>query len=350
MNKQESEVLNITRFVMSIAIVFLHGYTSVQMYDYWKDLPVYRYVTKVFALQFGEIGVPVFFIISGYLFFLSYQQTWGCYKYKMQKRFYSLLIPYLFWNGMMILAFYAAECIPSIRELFNEGKKLVHDFDMIDFLGAFWARKDGGPILDQLWFVRNLIVLSVCSPIVYCFVRYTRFVGVIGLGLMWLLWGGMANLQSSIFYFSLGAWFGIYGKSLVGEIQKIAKPLFMIFPLLMVADVLYNGTLAGYYLHRMQTFTGVLFVLALVSVLLKKNKIREISFLSSSSFFLYVAHDPLLRFMRKFSLRFVDHSSEFQAITAYFLTIAVDIAIVYTLYWLLQKISPDFLKWTTGGR
>lgn len=71
-------------------------------------------------------------------------------------------------------------------------------------------------------------------------------------------------------------------------------------------------------------------------------------FLSSSSFFLYVTHDPLLRFMRRFSLKLVDHNSEFQVITTYLVTVIINIAIVYTIYWILRKYAPWFLKWTTG--
>lgn len=350
MNNREPEILDITRFIMSVAIVFLHGYTTVQMYDYLSVLPVYQSVTRIFALQIGEIGVPTFFIISGYLFFRGYKQTWECYKYKMQKRFYSLIIPYLIWNCLMILGFYVAECIPAIRELFNDGKKLVHDFGFIDFLGAFWARKDGGPILDQLWFVRNLIVLVICSPIIYYIVRYTKIIGIAVLGMFWFFSNGMAYPQSSIFYFSLGAWFSINAKSMTSEIRKIGIFLFLFFPLLTLADNLFNGTPIGYYLHRLQTFTGVFFVLALVTVLLEKNKIRAITFFCSSSFFLYLAHDPLLRFMRKFFLKFVDQSSEWQAILCYFGTIVVNIAIVYAIYWLLRKYTPGFLKYATGGR
>lgn len=348
MDKKESAALNITRFIMSIGIVFLHAYTTVQMYPFLKELPVYQQVARVFSMQFGEVGVPTFFIISGYLFFCGYKQTWSCYKYKMEKRFYSLVIPYLFWNALMIGVYYAAECIPSIRELFNDGKKLVHDFGFTDFLGAFWARKDGGPILDQLWFVRNLIILAIGSPIIYLFVRYTKLFGVTVLGLLWVFGTGMAYPQSSIFFFSLGAWFSINGKSITEEIKKISNPLFILFPIIMLADALLDGTMIGFYLHRMQTFTGVLFILALIPVLLEKGKIRDIAFLSSSSFFLYVAHDPLLRFMRKFSLKLVDHSSEFQVIAIYFVTIGINIAIVYAAYWILQKYAPWFLKWTTG--
>ncbi|WP_342989452.1 MULTISPECIES: acyltransferase [Bacteroides] len=348
MDSKESSTLNIVRFIMSIGIVFLHAYTTVQTYPFLKDLQVYQQVTRVCSMQFGELGVPTFFVISGYLFFYGYKQTWSCYKYKMEKRFYSLLIPYLFWNGLMIGIYYAAECIPPIRDLFNDGKKLVHDFDFIDFLRAFWARKNGGPILDQLWFMRNLILLALSSPIIYLFVRYTKIVGLLILGVIWMFSAGMAQTQSSIFYFSLGAWFSINGKSITEDIHKIAKPLFVIFPIIIIADALLDGMKIGLYLHRIQIFTGVLFILALIPVLLEKGKIRDIAFLSSSSFFLYITHDPLLRFLRKFSLRLVDRTCEFQIIAIYFVSIAIDILIVYITYWILQRYAPIFLKWTTG--
>lgn len=348
MDKQESSALNITRFILSIFIVFLHAYTTVQMYPLMQDHTVYHYIGYVLSMQCGEIAVPSFFLISGFLFFCGYKQTFSCYKNKMEKRFYSLLIPYLFWNALTLLLYYGAECIPAIRELFNDGKKLVHDFGFLDFLNAFWARQNGGPVLDQLWFVRNLILLSVGAPIVYLFVRYTRLVGVIALGLFWMLSPGMAYPQSSMFYFSLGAWFSINKLSLTGIMDKIAKPLFLIYPLIMISDLLLEGTPISFYLHRIQTFTGVFFVIALISWLLHKGKIRDIVFLSSSSFFLYVAHDPMLRFMRKFSLKLIDQHNELQVIVAYFGAIALDIAIVYAAYWLLQKYAPGVLKITTG--
>lgn len=47
MHKQESSALNITRFIMSIGIVFLHSYTSVQMYPSLGELTVYQQITRV---------------------------------------------------------------------------------------------------------------------------------------------------------------------------------------------------------------------------------------------------------------------------------------------------------------
>lgn len=350
MDKRESSALNITRFIMSIGIVFLHSYTSVQMYPSLEKLSVYQQISRVLSFQFGEMAVPTFFLISGFLFYNGYSQTVTCYKYKLHKRLYSLLIPYLFWNLFIIAAFYAVECIPSIRYLFNDSHQLVHDFKLLDFFKALWAMDNGYPMLTQLWFVRNLIVLALGAPIVYLIVRYTRIVGVIIFGIAWMLHPGQAYPLSTLFFYSLGAWFSINKKSLTGSMDKISKPLFIIYPIIMIMDPLLADTSISFYLHRMQTFSGVLFVIALISLLLEKNKIRNIAFLSSSSFFLYVTHDPMLRFIRKFSLKLADQSSELQMIIAYFAAIVLDIAIVYAAYWLLQKYVPFFLKWTTGSR
>ena len=350
MHKQESSALNITRFIMSIGIVFLHSYTSVQMYPSLGELTVYQQITRVLSMQFGEMAVPTFFLISGFLFYSGYTPTIQCYKYKLKKRFYSLLLPYLFWNIFLISIYYAVECIPSIRHLFNDSHQLVHNFTFPDYLKALWAMDNGYPMLTQLWFVRNLIILALGAPVIYLIVRYTRLIGVLIFGVAWMLHPGQAYPLSTLFFYSLGAWFSINNMNLVESMDKISKPLFIIYPIIMIMDPLLADTAISFYLHRTQTFTGVLFVIALISFLLKKGKIRDIAFLSSSSFFLYVAHDPMLRFIRKFSLKLADQNSELQMIIAYFSAIIIDIAIVYAVYWILQKYMPGFLKWTTGSR
>lgn len=350
MNKQKSSALNITRFVMSIAIVFLHAYTSVQTYTYLNEYTIYKKIAKVFSLQFGEVAVPTFFLISGYLFYNRYQQTIDCYLYKLKKRFYSLLLPYLFWSAFIIIVYYSAECIPSIRNLFNDGHPLIHDFGFTDYLKALWAMDNGYPMLTQLWFVRNLIILAISAPIIYLVIRYTRLAGVAAFGIAWILHPGMAYPLNSLFFYSLGAWFSINNKSLTESVEQQNKIIFILFPTIMITDLLLSDASFNIYLHRIQTLTGVFFVIAVISFLLKKGRIRDIAFLSSSSFFLYVTHDPMLRFIRKFSLKLIDQSSELQIIISYFAAIIVDITIVYAIYWILRKYAPCFLKWTTGNR
>ena len=86
---------------------------------------------------------------------------------------------------IFIAAYYVAESIPTIQTLFNEGGKLVHDFDLHDFLFAFWSHKGGNPILTQMWFVRDLLLLVICAPIIYLLARYAKFVAIFCFGLIW---------------------------------------------------------------------------------------------------------------------------------------------------------------------
>ena len=56
MDRNESVTLNIARFVMMMAVLFLHSYTSVQMYQDVISLPVYSIVKwKIFYPE----GLPV---------------------------------------------------------------------------------------------------------------------------------------------------------------------------------------------------------------------------------------------------------------------------------------------------
>ncbi len=148
MNIQESSTLNILRFLMAVCVVFLHAYTSTQMYPLLQEHYGYQLTARFLSLQWGDIAVPCFYLISGFLFFNRYTQTLSCYRSKLQTRVYTLLIPYLFWSFFIIILYYAVESIPAIRSLFNNDHKLIHDFKLPDFFKAIWAMDNGGlPLL-----------------------------------------------------------------------------------------------------------------------------------------------------------------------------------------------------------
>lgn len=351
MNKNESTTLNIARFVMMLAVVFFHGYTSVQMYNDIMAMPVYHCVIKIFGLQFGELGVPAFFSISGYLFFYGYKQTFHCYKSKLQRRFFSLFIPYIFWNLAFLIVFYIVESIPLIRELFNEGRELVHDYTGEDFFKAFWAEnRTGKPFQSQLWFVRNLLVLMVCSPIIYYLINKGKSMFVMVLAIIWFFGAQWYNEVNTVFFFSLGAYFSVRGKSLIGTFNQYRGPIVFIFILFVLLDLLFMYAHANHWIHRAVLLLGTPFVITVISWMVERNIIRDIKFLTASSFFVYVVHDPMLRFIRKFSLKYLNHESDWQLIVGYFGAIFVDLTIVYVLYWLLSRYAPKFLGLISGGR
>lgn len=126
-----------------------------------------------------------FFIISGYLYFCNIDKfTSKDYVIKSKKRLGSLIIPYVIWNLIYALfylgiAYMNGECNTTIGE----------------FLKGFWAfdttSSNGfaSPYNGPFWFLRDLVVVSVISPIFYFFLRSDKFhVGICSLTCLGILY------------------------------------------------------------------------------------------------------------------------------------------------------------------
>ena len=99
----QSKTIDYLRFPMALAVVFIHSPGDVPMspvhYDAFTWPDFYNLLRIVFSHVLTHIAVPVFYVISGYLYFLNVKQ-WSKseYKRKSRSRLYTLVIPYLLWN------------------------------------------------------------------------------------------------------------------------------------------------------------------------------------------------------------------------------------------------------------
>ena len=87
------------RFPLILSIICLHCYTSTSTVVSGHD-SYFRFIYPL-SLWIGETGVPAYFFISGLLLFYS-QKT---YSQKIKSRFRTLLIPYLFFNGLVLCGY-----------------------------------------------------------------------------------------------------------------------------------------------------------------------------------------------------------------------------------------------------
>ena len=185
--------LDLIRVLLTAGIVCRHATTT--------ELPSTTAAFSAFTqgiVWLTEVCVPLFYVISGYLYFrnvpLNPQPRWFLDKYR--SRFFSLVIPYVIANCIAWLCFYfAIKEVPSmVSGFFGDSWK--------DPVFVFWT----GPVNMSLWFVRELILVVLLSPAVFLLVRYTRWWGVLALGLLWAFKIGPAPL----FFFSLGACEGVW--------------------------------------------------------------------------------------------------------------------------------------------
>ncbi len=185
-----SRWLDLFRVILTIGVVCNHA----AMIEAGTDYPFYLAVMRVICGVTEFCFVQLFFVLSGYLFFLNIPEKPSVIYFatKLKKRVFSLLIPYLIANILFWICYWVAgKFAPSLISGFF-GDKLR------DPLFVFWT----GPVNLSLWFIRELIICCLLSPIIWLLIHYTRFVGVLALGVLFAFHIGPAP----VFFFTLGAW------------------------------------------------------------------------------------------------------------------------------------------------
>ena len=193
MNKNvTSELISFVRFPLAICVVMIHCFISIKgwQYDHLAEQGLGSNVAMEFIISTRIIilfVVALFFLISGYLFFLHLEE-WnsGGWLRKMKRRFWTLLIPYLLWNTLYILYIIG----PDIWDCLVHGKPWDVVKAWIDdhggWIGLYWNAKSLGigqvdiwrhpahttvPILLPFYFIRDLIVVDLFTPLFHFLLR-----------------------------------------------------------------------------------------------------------------------------------------------------------------------------------
>ena len=113
-----SKTISALRTILCFQIVFLHaamtGLTNQELSaSYDGSYAIYKYLSTALTLT-TRTAVPLFFIISGYLFFINYKNTFIDYKKHLKTRAKHLLQPIIIWTTLYLLLYYIAQKIPIL--------------------------------------------------------------------------------------------------------------------------------------------------------------------------------------------------------------------------------------------
>ena len=133
-----------------ILVIFIHSY-NLNSENEKND--IVSFIEFLGSYFIATIAVPMFFVISGFFVFFQKAFTFSIFKAILKKRFYSLLIPYFFWTFFWTLVFIiVSRLFPFLN---------LNAISKISFK-TIWS-----PINYQFWFIRDLIILVVLSPLLY---------------------------------------------------------------------------------------------------------------------------------------------------------------------------------------
>lgn len=291
----QSKTISFLRFPLSVLVILVHcNYASVISQIESAQYTLYTYILNVIDLLFCKNAVPLFYIISGYLFFVKVDKLNApIYINKLKSRTKSLLIPYLFWNLIIIVCYAVAQWLtPGILP----GEKLS-DYSLKEWLMSFWDasafRAETGataPLNQPLWFIRDLIIMVVCSPLIYYFIKIFRIYGLIVFGILYLLGlipSPVGLSSSASFFFTLGAWFGINKQQFIVENIKKRLAISVTFLYFLIAVLCCVFKIYGTWhniILRVEIILGCFLLIHIAAYFIKNGSWKSNVFLADSSF------------------------------------------------------------------
>lgn len=291
--------------------------------------------------------------MSGYLFFRNFETwSWALYFSKLKKRARSLLIPYIFWNAVVILGFYFVQLY--LPNLFSGNNILIQDYTITDFLKAFWmgVGDSGFPINYPFWFIRNLMVIIILSPIIWGLIKYIKSyaLGILCLCFILLQKGWYCFDTCSSFFFTAGAFLAYYKLNIIQIFSKQKKYLLLAYIIFASVTLLLMNNPIGFYFKQISIIIGVPTVICFIADVIDRQKIHMPHFLSSSAFFIFAAHGLLIAFISKGLFYIFRPSSQLALLICYFGQVILTVFPLLGLYYILKRFFPRFTAIITGGR
>lgn len=341
-----SESINWLRFPLIFLIILLHCY-SVHRLEGCHD--IYFKVLYPFSLWLGETGVPGFFFISGFLFFIS-KKT---YSQKMQTRVHTLLIPYLLWNLIIFMLYLLVWGVGFPQDI--NGRSLTN-YTFIDYIRLFWDRGsyDNGnfvPLLCPLWYIRNLLIMSIVSPILYYIIRYAREAFLLVVTIWWMTSYHNAFIPQTILFFSLGAYFSIFDINPLQTVLKQKQPFLLLFLIFAICDIISHtayDTPVNLQIHRLSLIFNIpaLLIFADWCILHGYNS----KLLPNAAFIVFCIHYPIMVMLRKICIALFSNATDAFHIFLYFICVIIATLISIVIYLLMDKYFPNIKRILSGYR
>ena len=286
-NLSQFEVISQLRFPLIVLVTYAHSYGAVAA-DYSllaSDWNTYEFLKLLISQTLVKVAVPVFFIISGYLFFANVDVLDSrVYFKKIRRRFWTLLVPYVVWNFLMAVKMGHIDWNAFWIYYAKAGVQ-------IDWFGNMQLMT--APCNMPLWFLRDLIIVSLLSPIIYIGVSRWGSWLLATLTVFYLsgICAFIPGLSAyAVYFFSFGAFFGIRKINFVAVARRAELPVYVLSVCLGVAMMLTYRTTIFSSLMLCFRIVGAFAAFALASRILSATSRRLPRLVVQSSYFIYLAH------------------------------------------------------------
>ena len=366
---QISRAIGLSRILLIIGLVFLHyGVFPNSLMSPFQGIDIHEHNFATWMnsaiLFFFFSVVPLLSMISGWLFFsFPLEDARAALQKRIIRRFKSLYLPLVVWNAAYLAALYAVFLTNPHASVFTHMNRLNMDFvsaGWVEYGNAIFAVTDG-PIAFQFWFVRDLFVTTLVSPIFWLMLRHKPWASAVVLCFIWLSgWNMGIFVRPDVpFFFYMGAL--IRQKHLPMTIPLPATiglialyvtlaGLRALAPYVVPALAAYENPLWLDVATRAMRVVGVLGCWGALYRLAQTTWGGRIDGYGSLAFFLHSAHWPLLAMVKTVIWRFMPGDNDMWMLVHYAASVSLTVMIGLGLGLALATKAPGIFALMNGGR
>ena len=234
--------------------------------------------------------------------------------------------------------------------------KIVVDYTLFDYIRLFWDRGsyDNGnfvPLLCPLWYIRNLFLMVLISPLLFYVIRFTRELFLVTIAIWWLATFHNAFIPQTILFFCWGAYFSIFAINPMEFFSKYKHLILILFVIFGVGDIIVHTMIENQYnlqIHRISLILNIPLLFLLASFFVRNNCTSQT--LSNASFIVFCIHYPIVIIIRKMCVALFPDATDFIHILLYFVSIIFSTFFSLMFYQILKKFFPKTNRLLSGNR
>lgn len=348
-------------FFFSLLVVWVHSYNAQMFLGICGETAEVYLTEHWIGDRFGQIAVPGFFMISGYLFYRDFD--WNLLAGKWKRRISSVLVPYILWNFLYYMGYVVGSRLTGISTIVGKG---VVPFS----LPALTDAVINYTYNYVFWYLCQLIMLILLTPLLYPVLKclWSR---ILLFAILWYaVWKNIdlipLNSDALIYYAFAGSLALDRQRKKNQKNQKNQKNgqkrepfvpiperswnirrglvgvLFLFWGIWFYGFGLRTAFIPGFVISRLFAVSGLW-------LMVPGEWLPPAYPFMHCNFFLYATHFAVVRFINKASALILP-ASRWTPLVLYLIMPVIVLAICGTASWILKHFSPLLWRMLNGGR
>lgn len=332
-NEALSHKINALRFLAIFGVLYIHAENYAQ-FGFLAGTQGYALEQK--AIGAFEWAVPLFFLLSAYLFFRGFR--WDQLLPKWKRRIHTLLIPYLVWNTIYFALFALLPRLPFLAHYLNSTPAPL---TVNELLASIFLNRYAG----FLWFIKTLIAFTLAAPLFYTVFsrRYLGEIALIGIFVLSIVSPATFLPELSlrwrfILFYAIGTYVGLrFPDASRWTLSRPARlALLFAIPIVVVLNAFFDSELYSLAIVACLWF-------GLDAGSFAPRRIYE------TSFFIYMLHILVFSVVKKLQYALLPHTEVWMLI-AYASVPLIAVAILVPAALLSRRVLPRTNAFLFGGR